>query len=92
MAEERLAARPTDGSLYKLMAKSMVNTTIIDSPNPDAFLRFSGQDVKVLQERVAAGEKKTNLAKEFGISRETLYQYLRRIKQEMKVEAEDYKQ
>ena len=53
---------------------------------------LSGQDVKVLQERVAAGEKKTNLAKEFGISRETLYQYLRRIKQEMKVEAEDYKQ
>ena len=30
-----------------------------------------------LKERVSNGEKKTHLAKEFGISRETLYQYLR---------------
>jgi len=30
-----------------------------------------------LQRRVAAGEKKAKLAREFGISRETLYQYLR---------------
>ncbi|EMY4254991.1 MULTISPECIES: helix-turn-helix domain-containing protein, partial [Enterobacteriaceae] len=27
--------------------------------------------------RVEAGEQKTKLAREFGISRETLYQYLR---------------
>jgi DNA invertase Pin-like site-specific DNA recombinase len=30
-----------------------------------------------LRERVAAGEKKAALAREFGISRETLYQYAR---------------
>lgn len=30
-----------------------------------------------LRIRVAAGEKKAELAREFGISRETLYQYLR---------------
>jgi DNA invertase Pin-like site-specific DNA recombinase len=30
-----------------------------------------------LQRRVQAGEKKARLAREFGISRETLYQYLR---------------
>ena len=33
--------------------------------------------VAELQRRAAAGEKKTQLAREFGISRETLYQYLR---------------
>ena len=31
-----------------------------------------------LRERVAAGEPKARLAREFGISRETVYQYLRR--------------
>lgn len=31
--------------------------------------------VKTLRERVAAGEKRAGLAREFGISRETLYQY-----------------
>ena len=30
-----------------------------------------------LRRRVAAGEAKAQLAREFGISRETLYQYLR---------------
>jgi DNA-binding phage protein len=30
-----------------------------------------------LKQRVSAGEKKAALAREFGISRETLYQYLR---------------
>ncbi|MFU0968742.1 helix-turn-helix domain-containing protein, partial [Kluyvera ascorbata] len=29
------------------------------------------------RQRVEAGEQKTKLAREFGISRETLYQYLR---------------
>ncbi|MFO9001343.1 recombinase family protein [Legionella pneumophila serogroup 1] len=31
----------------------------------------------ILQERAKAGEQKTSLAKEFGISRETLYKYLK---------------
>jgi len=30
-----------------------------------------------LRERLAAGEKKAQVAREYGISRETLYQYLR---------------
>jgi DNA-binding phage protein len=30
-----------------------------------------------LRHRAGAGEQKTGLAREFGISRETLYQYLR---------------
>ena len=38
---------------------------------------LSPEQVKELQRRVAVGEKKLPLAKEFGISRETLYQYLR---------------
>ena len=38
---------------------------------------LSPEQVAALKERVAAGEKKAGLAREFGISRETLYQYLR---------------
>jgi DNA invertase Pin-like site-specific DNA recombinase len=35
------------------------------------------EQVADLRQRAAAGEKKAALAREFGISRETLYQYLR---------------
>ena len=35
------------------------------------------QQVEELRRRTAAGEAKTHLAREFRISRETLYQYLR---------------
>ena len=35
------------------------------------------EQVAELRQRAAAGEKKAQLAREFGISRETLYQYLR---------------
>jgi len=38
---------------------------------------LSAEAVAELHRRVAAGEKKAYLAREFGISRETLYQYLR---------------
>ena len=38
---------------------------------------LSPERVADLRRRVQAGEKKLRLAKEFGISRETLYQYLR---------------
>lgn len=38
---------------------------------------LSDSEITGLRQRVAAGEKKTLLAREFGISRETLYQYLR---------------
>ena len=38
---------------------------------------LSADQVATLKRRVAAGEKKAGLAREFGISRETLYQYLR---------------
>jgi DNA invertase Pin-like site-specific DNA recombinase len=38
---------------------------------------LSDSEIAVLRQRAAAGEKKTMLAREFGISRETLYQYLR---------------
>jgi DNA invertase Pin-like site-specific DNA recombinase len=34
-------------------------------------------DIKELKSRVAAGEKKAQIARDLGISRETLYQYLR---------------
>ena len=34
-------------------------------------------DIAVLRSRVAAGEKKAQIARDLGISRETLYQYLR---------------
>ena len=38
---------------------------------------LSPERIEDLRRRVAAGEKKLHLAKDFGISRETLYQYLR---------------
>lgn len=39
---------------------------------------LSDEQISKLKEKVANGEKKTSVAKEFGISRETLYQYLRK--------------
>lgn len=39
---------------------------------------LSANQVEELCRRAAGGEQKTKLAREFGISRETLYQYLRR--------------
>ena len=38
---------------------------------------LSEEKADELRRRAAAGEKKAGLAREFGISRETLYQYLR---------------
>lgn len=38
---------------------------------------LTSERVHLLKERVASGEKKSALAREFGISRETLYTYLR---------------
>lgn len=38
---------------------------------------LSSEQIDELKQKVANGEKKTDLAKEYGISRETLYQYLR---------------
>jgi DNA invertase Pin-like site-specific DNA recombinase len=38
---------------------------------------LTAEQVQVLRQRAQAGEAKTTLAKAFGISRETVYQYLR---------------
>lgn len=38
---------------------------------------LSAEQVAQLQERAKAGEQKAHLAREFGVSRETVYQYLR---------------
>ena len=38
---------------------------------------LSGDKIEELKRRIAAGEQKAKLAREFGISRETLYQYMR---------------
>lgn len=38
---------------------------------------LSPEQVKELRQRTAAGEQKAQLARDYGISRETLYQYLR---------------
>ncbi|MBE7456081.1 MAG: Hin recombinase [Planctomycetia bacterium] len=38
---------------------------------------LSPEQVQELRARAAAGERRAGLAREFGISRETLYQYLR---------------
>jgi DNA invertase Pin-like site-specific DNA recombinase len=40
---------------------------------------LGSEQVERLQQRVQSGEPKAGLAREFGISRETLYQYLRTI-------------
>jgi DNA invertase Pin-like site-specific DNA recombinase len=40
--------------------------------------RLTAAQIGVLQHRAAAGEPKAQLARELGISRETVYQYLRR--------------
>ena len=39
---------------------------------------LSNDQLEKLKSRIAAGEKKTHLAREFGVSRETVYQYLRK--------------
>ena len=39
--------------------------------------KLSAEQGEALRRRVAAGEKKAGLAREFGVSRETLYQYLK---------------
>jgi DNA invertase Pin-like site-specific DNA recombinase len=39
--------------------------------------RLTAAQISVLRQRVAAGEPKAQLARELGISRETVYQYLR---------------
>lgn len=38
---------------------------------------LSETDIAEVKSRVAAGEQKAQIARDFGISRETLYQYLR---------------
>lgn len=38
---------------------------------------LSDADIAIAKSRVIAGEQKTQIARDFGISRETLYQYLR---------------
>lgn len=40
---------------------------------------LKNEQITELKRRVAAGEQKTRIAREFGISRETLYQYLREV-------------
>ncbi len=40
---------------------------------------LSPEQVVELQKRAAAGDQKAALAREYGISRETLYQYLRTV-------------
>lgn len=37
------------------------------------------EQIQVLKNRVQAGEKKSQIACDFGISRETLYQYLKQV-------------
>jgi DNA invertase Pin-like site-specific DNA recombinase len=39
--------------------------------------KLSAEQGEALRRRVAAGEKKAQLAREFGVSRETVYQYLK---------------
>jgi DNA invertase Pin-like site-specific DNA recombinase len=38
---------------------------------------LSGEQAQELKQRIAGGEQKSKIAREFGISRETLYQYLK---------------
>lgn len=40
---------------------------------------LTGEQVSELARRAAAGENKTTLAREYGVSRETLYQYLKQF-------------
>ena len=49
-------------------------------PHRDSRARAAGierQRVQALKDRATAGEPKASLAREFGISRQTLYQYIR---------------
>ncbi|WP_241381995.1 MULTISPECIES: helix-turn-helix domain-containing protein, partial [unclassified Salmonella] len=47
------------------------------SLSPPTICNSASERIAELRQRVEAGEQKTKLAREFGISRETLYQYLR---------------
>src|SRR5690242_7511171 len=69
-AKEHLAFTGEDSPMANLMLSVM-----------GAFAEFeralSDAEVAEVRRRVADGEKKAVIAREFGISRETLYQYLR---------------
>ena len=40
---------------------------------------LSLEDIETLKSRVTSGERKTSIARDLGISRETLYQYIRNL-------------
>ena len=51
------------------------------SPSKRVFIRvrkksLSTEDVAMIQQRIDEGHKKAQVAREFGISRETLYKYI----------------
>ena len=57
--------------------KESLTFTGEDSPMATMMLSIIQDQADQLRAKVLAGEKKAVLAREFGISRETLYQYLR---------------
>jgi hypothetical protein len=50
---------------------------VIDNRTRTKSSALNAERIAQLREQAAAGANKTKLAKEFGISRETLYQYIR---------------
>lgn len=50
---------------------------------------LTDEQITDLRERVAVGEPKARLAREFGISRETVYQYLRAQRTDVEAAAAD---
>ncbi len=47
---------------------------------------LTSEEITLLKKRVAEGDKKTQIALDFGISRETLYQYLRMVEASIALE------
>lgn len=53
---------------------------------------LTGEQIAILHQRASAGEPKAVIARDFGISRETLYQYLRRARCESTTNAPEISQ
>lgn len=74
------------GPVLRIFLDAVEDRLKASSPGAPSTARFgargrkkalSPEKVAELRRRASAGEQKANLAREFGISRETLYQYLR---------------
>jgi len=75
---QRDVAKPVNLiNLYRLTSEQVLDRTVVEQRWSVRKRSLSDADVLEMRKRVAAGEKKAQITRDLGISRETLYQYLR---------------